>query len=80
MGGKNNKLCDQRGQDPKGGQACKETHKRNPAAGQKHHFKCFGLNALAHLEGDIVPCPPSWRSTIRRLSTRRKVILEPWPL
>ena len=42
MGGRNNKLCDQRGQDPKGGQAGKETHQKNPAAGQKDHFNVYG--------------------------------------
>ena len=42
MSGRNNKLCDQRGQDPKGvGQAKKPT-KRNSAAGQKDHFNVYG--------------------------------------
>ena len=40
MGGRNNKLCDQRGQDPKGGLAGKETHqkkscRRSKGPGQK---------------------------------------------
>ena len=42
MGGRNNKLCEQRGQDPKGGQAGKETHQKNPAACQKDHFNVYG--------------------------------------
>ena len=41
MGERNNELCDQRGQDPKGGQAAKKPTKRNPAAGQKDHYKCI---------------------------------------
>ena len=39
MGGRNNKLCDQKGQDPKGVLQAKKLTKRNPAAGQKDHFK-----------------------------------------
>ena len=42
MVGRNNKLCDQRVQDPKGGQAGKETHQKNPTAGQKDHFNVYG--------------------------------------
>ena len=35
MGGKNNKLCNQKGQDPKGVRQAKKRTKRNPVAGQK---------------------------------------------
>ena len=41
MGGRNNKLCDQKGQDPKGVRQEKKLTKRNPAVGQKDHFKCI---------------------------------------
>ena len=40
MGGRNNKLCDQKGQDPKGVRQAKKPTKRNPAVGQNDHFKC----------------------------------------
>ena len=39
-GGRNNKLCDQQGQDPKGVRQAKKPTKRNLAVGQKDHFKC----------------------------------------
>ena len=39
MGGRNNKLCDQRGQDPKGGQAGKETHQKKSCRGSKGPFQ-----------------------------------------
>ena len=38
MGGRNNKLCGQKGQDPKGVRQAKKPTKRNPAVGQKDHF------------------------------------------
>ena len=41
MGGRNNKLCDQKGQDPKEVRQVKKPTKRNPAVGQKDHFKCI---------------------------------------
>ena len=41
MGGGNNKHCDQKGQDPKGVGQTKKPIKRNPAVGQKDHFKCI---------------------------------------
>ena len=41
MGGRNNKFCDQKGQDPKGVRQTKTPTKRNPAVGQKDHFKCI---------------------------------------
>ena len=41
MGGRNNKLYDQKGQDPKGVRQAKKPTKRNPAVGQKDHFKCI---------------------------------------
>ena len=40
MGGRNNKLCDQKGQDPKGVRQANKPTKRNLAVGQKDHFKC----------------------------------------
>ena len=42
-GWENNKLCDQKGQDPKGVRQAKKPTKRNPAVGQKDHFKCTQL-------------------------------------
>ena len=39
MGGRNNKLCDQKGQDPKGVRQAKKPIKRNPAVGQKEFFR-----------------------------------------
>ena len=39
MGGKNNRLCDQKGQDPKGGQAGKETHQKKSCRGSKGPFQ-----------------------------------------
>ena len=39
MGERNNKLCDQKGQDPKGVRKTKKP--TNPAVGQKDHFKCM---------------------------------------
>ena len=41
MGGRNNKLCDQKGQDPKGVRQAKKLTKRNPVVGQKDYFKCI---------------------------------------
>ena len=41
MGGRNNKLCDQKGQDPKGVRQAKKPTKRNLAVSQKDHFKCI---------------------------------------
>ena len=41
MGERNNKLCDQKGQDPKGVRQAKKPTKRNPAVGQKNDFKCI---------------------------------------
>ena len=41
MGGRNNKLCDQQGQDKKGIRQAKKPTKKNPAVGQKGHFKCI---------------------------------------
>ena len=41
MGGRNNQLCDQKGQNPKGVEQAKKPTKRNPAVGQKNHFKCI---------------------------------------
>ena len=41
MGGRNNKLCDQRGQDPKGGLAGKETHQKKSCRGSKGPFQCI---------------------------------------
>ena len=41
MGGRNNKLCDQKCEDPKGVRQAKKPTKRNPALGQKDHFKCM---------------------------------------
>ena len=43
MGGRNNKLCDQRGQDPKGGQAGKETHQKKSCCRSKGPFQCIWL-------------------------------------
>ena len=40
MGGRNNKLRDQKGQDPKGVRQAKKPTKKNLAVGQKDHFKC----------------------------------------
>ena len=41
MGGRNNKLCDQKGQDPKGVKQAKKPTKRDPAVGKKYYFKCI---------------------------------------
>ena len=41
MGRRNNKLCDQKGQDPKGVWQAKKPTKINPAVGQKDYFKCI---------------------------------------
>ena len=41
MGGRNNKLCDQRGQDPKGGQAGKETHQKKSCRWPKGPFQMY---------------------------------------
>ena len=41
MGGRNNKLCDQRGQDTKGGLAGKKTHQKNSCRGSKGLFQCI---------------------------------------
>ena len=41
MGGRNNKLCDQRGQDPKGGQAGKETHQKKSCRRSKGPFQMY---------------------------------------
>ena len=41
MGGKNNKLSDQKGQEPKLVRQAKKLAKTNPAVGQKDHFKCI---------------------------------------
>ena len=41
MGGRNNKLCNQRGQNPKGGQAGKETHQKKSCRGSKRPFQCI---------------------------------------
>ena len=38
-GGRNNRLCDQRGQNPKGGQAGKETHQKKFCRGSKGPFQ-----------------------------------------
>ena len=43
MGGRNNKLCDQMGKDPKGDRQAKKPTKSNPAVSQKDHFKCIWL-------------------------------------
>ena len=40
MGGKSNKLWDQKGQDPKRVRQAKKSTKSNPAAGQNDHLKC----------------------------------------
>ena len=39
MGRRNNKLCDQKGHDPKEVRQAKKPTKRNLAVGQKAHFK-----------------------------------------
>ena len=39
--GRNNQLCDQKGQNPKGVGQAKKPAKRNPAVDQKNHFKCI---------------------------------------
>ena len=41
MGGRNNKLCDQKGQGRKRVRQAKKPAKKNPAVGQKEHFKCI---------------------------------------
>ena len=41
MGGRNSKLCDQKGQGPKGVRQAKKPTKRNSAVGQKDHFECI---------------------------------------
>ena len=41
MGGRNNKLCDQKGQDLKGGWAGKEIYQKKSCRGSKNHFKCI---------------------------------------
>ena len=41
MGGRNNNLCDQRGQDLKGGLAGKETHQKKSCRGSKGPFQCI---------------------------------------
>ena len=41
MGGRNNKLCDQRGQDPKGSLAGKETHQKKSCRGSKGPYECI---------------------------------------
>ena len=38
---RNNKLCDQRSQDPKGGQAGKETHQKKSCCGSKGPFQMY---------------------------------------
>ena len=41
MGVRNNKLCDQRVQDPKGGQGGKETHQKKFCRGTKGPFQMY---------------------------------------
>ena len=48
MGGRNNKLCGQKGQDSKGARKAKKPTKRNLAMGQKDHIKCI-WSAKKHL-------------------------------
>ena len=64
MGGRNNKLCDQRGQDPKGCQAGKETTKRNPAAGQ-NKIRGFDANwVFVLLIAEVFCC---WDPKLKKL-------------
>ena len=41
MGGRNNKLFDQKGQDQKWGQAGKETHQKKSCRGSKELFQMY---------------------------------------
>ena len=41
MDGRNNKLCDQKGQDPKWGKADKETHQKKSCRGSKEPFQMY---------------------------------------
>ena len=51
MGGRNNKLCDQKGQDPKVVRQVKKPIKRNPAVGQKDYFK-YTFNEISNIFHD----------------------------